>query len=293
MTIATDELNDVTVSPEWLARQMGAEDLVVVDVSWYQAHENRNAEAEFVAEHIPGAVHISLDELSDATSGLPNTLPSIEELSTVLGNYGISRRSAVVCYDATGFRTAPRLWWLLKWSGHERVALLDGGLPAWKAAGYDVESGTTRRRAAHFTPPRGAQMRVSTAEDILQSLGSGKQQIVDSRPRDRFDGTAPEPRPGLRRGHIPGSVSAELKLFVDPNTNRLRPMDAIARQLRELGVDLDRPIVATCGSGVAATGLIALLQKLGVSAALYDGSWTEWGSRADLPVSSQDEPAEK
>ena len=162
-----------------------------------------------------------------------------------------------------------------------------------RQAGYGVESGATRRRAVQFTPTRGAHMRLSTAEDILQSLGKGKQQIVDSRPRDRFDGMAAEPRPGLRRGHIPGSVSAELKLFVDPNTNRLRPMDAVARQLKQLGVDLDRPIVATCGSGVAAAGLIALLQKLGVSAALYDGSWTEWGSRADLPVSSQDEPADK
>ena len=285
MKITAKALNDVTVSPEWLAGCLSAEDLVVADVSWYQAHENRNPQEEFAAEHIPGAIRISLEDLSDRSSPLPNTLPNSDALSAALGRYGIGAESAVVCYDATGFRTAPRLWWLLKWAGHQRVAILDGGLPAWKTAGFAVESGVPQRHPARFASMRGGNMPTASADEIAQSIERADQQIVDSRPRARFDGAAPEPRPGLRSGHIPGSVSAELKCFVDPSTNRLRCPDAIARQLTELGVDIGRPIVATCGSGVAATGLIAILQKLGVSASLYDGSWTEWGSRADLPIS--------
>lgn len=293
MKIAAEVLNDVTVSPEWLAGCLAAEDLVVVDVSWYQAHENRNAGEEFGAEHIPGAIHISLDELSDSASPLPNTLPNVDALSGVLGRYGVGEQSAVICYDATGFRTAPRLWWLLKWVGHERVAILDGGLPAWKSAGFQVESEVTKRHAADLALNADGKMPISTADEIAKFIGSEDQQIVDARPRERFDGKAPEPRPGLRSGHIPGSVSAELKLFVDPNTNRLRPPEAIARVLAKLGVDIGRPIVATCGSGVAATGLIAILQTLGVSASLYDGSWSDWGSRTDLPVSRRGEPYSK
>ena len=240
----------------------------------------------FWLEHIPGAVPISLDALADRSSPLPNTLPTLDALCAVLGRYGIDRQSAVICYDATGFRTAPRLWWLLKWAGHDRVAILDGGLPAWKAAGFAVEAGATQRHPARFAADAGGKMPIATADAIARSIESGGPQVVDSRPRDRFDGLAPEPRAGLRRGHIPGSVCAELKRFVDPQTNRLLSADAAARVLAELGVDFGRPIVATCGSGVAATGLIAILERLGVSATLYDGSWSEWGSRADLPISS-------
>ena len=246
MKISVDEPNDVTVSAEWLAARLAAEDLVVVDVSWYQAHEERDAAAEFLAGHIPGAVPISLDALADRSSPLPNTLPTLDVLCAVLGRHGIDRQSAVICYDATGFRTAPRLWWLLKWAGHNRVAILDGGLPAWKAAGFAVEVGATQRQPASFAADAGGKMPITTADAIARSIDSGGPQVVDSRPRDRFDGSVPEPRAGLRRGHIPGSVCVELKRFVDPHTNRLLSADAAARVLSELGVDIGRPIVATC-----------------------------------------------
>ena len=278
-------LHEVTVTPEWLAERLLREEVVAVDVSWYQAQENRNPSEEFLAEHIPGAIYIPLEALSDSSSSLPHTLPDIESLCATLGRYGIDNETTVVSYDATGFRTSPRLWWLLKWAGHPRAAILDGGLPAWKAAGFAVESGVTRRSSATFAARSGGHMPTATADDVVGALGDRGVQVVDARPRERFDGTSPEPRPGLRSGHIPGSVSAELKCFVDPVTNRLLPPDAITRQIEGLGIDLDRKLVTTCGSGVAATGLIAILQTLGATATLYDGSWCEWGSRADLPVS--------
>lgn len=280
---------DVTVGTEWLADRLASEDLVVVDVSWYQAHENRNPAAEFAAEHIPGAIHIPLEELSDASSSLPHTLPDVDTLSAVLGRYGITAQSTVVSYDATGFRTAPRLWWLLRWAGHERVAILDGGLPAWKAAGLAVESGGMRAEPVRYEARAGGHMPTASAAAIARSLGGTDLQVVDARPRGRFDGSVPEPRPGLRSGHIPDSVCAELSHFIDPNTHRLRPSDVIAARFAELGVDIGRPIVTTCGSGVAATGLIAILQKLGASATLYDGSWCEWGSQVDLPIRQSEE----
>ena len=281
----TADVQSVTVSSEWLAERLNGEEVVAVDVSWYQAHENRNPNEEFLAEHIPGAIHIPLEALSDSSSSLPHTLPDIQSLCATLGRYGIDNETAVVSYDATGFRTAPRLWWLLQWVGHSRAAILDGGLPAWKAAGFALESGEMQRRAATFVARSGGHLPTATADDVARSLGDLGVQVVDARPRGRFDGTSPEPRPGLRSGHIPGSASAELKCFLDPATNGLLPPDAITRQFEELGVDLDRKLVTTCGSGVAATGLIAILQTLGVTATLYDGSWCEWGSRADLPAS--------
>ncbi len=283
--VKTGDYDEVTVTSDWLAERLGGEDTVVVDVSWYQAHENRTPSEEFVAEHIPGAVHIPLEELSDTSSPLPHTLPDAETLCAALGRHGIGTASTVICYDATGFRTSPRLWWLLKWVGHDRAAILDGGLPAWKSAGYPLDSGASRRSPATFNVQSGGRMSTTTADDVIRRLGGSDLQVVDARPRERFAGTAPEPRPGLRSGHIPGSVSAELKCFVDPATNCLLPPGAIARRFDELGVDVQRPIVTTCGSGVAATGLIAILHRLGASATLYDGSWCEWGSRAELPVS--------
>ncbi|MEM7501008.1 MAG: sulfurtransferase [Pseudomonadota bacterium] len=281
-------LHDVTVTPEWLAERLNSEKVVAVDVSWYQAHESRNPSEEFLAEHIWGAIHIPLEALSDSSSSLPHTLPDIETLCATLGRYGIDNETTVVSYDATGFRTSPRLWWLLQWAGHQRVAILDGGLPAWKAAGFALESGVTPRSAVTFVARSGGHMPTATADDVVVALGDLDVQVVDARPRERFDGTSPEPRPGLRSGHIPGSASAELKCFVNPVTNRLLSRDAIGRQFEELGIDFDRNLVTTCGSGVAATGLIAILQTLGVAATLYDGSWCEWGSRPDLPVRQTD-----
>ena len=216
-------LHEVTVTPEWLAERLRREEVVAVDVSWYQAHENRNPSEEFLAEHVPGAIYIPLEALSASSSSLPHTLPDIESLCATLGRYGIDNETTVVSYDATGFRTSPRLWWLLKWAGHPRAAILDGGLPAWKAAGFAVESGVTRRSAATFAARSGGHMPTATADDVVGALGDSGVQVVDARPRERFDGTSPEPRPGLRSGHIPGSVSAELKCFVDPVTNRLLP----------------------------------------------------------------------
>jgi thiosulfate/3-mercaptopyruvate sulfurtransferase len=273
-----------TVSTDWLATRLGDADLAIVDASWYLPIQNRNAAREYLAAHIPGAVFFDIDAVADTASHLPHMLPSEAAFAEAVGAMGVAETMDIVVYDGAGLFSAPRVWWTFRAFGARHVFVLDGGFPAWKAEGRPVESGEVRKAAARFRAKldRGA---VYDADAVAAALRTGSAQVVDARPSDRFRGEAPEPRPGVRSGHMPGARNVP---FADLTDNgRLAPPEKLANAFAAAGVDLDRPVVTSCGSGVSAAVLALALETLGKPAAgLYDGSWTEWGSDPGRPVAT-------
>ncbi|MCL4711596.1 MAG: 3-mercaptopyruvate sulfurtransferase [Pseudorhodoplanes sp.] len=270
------------VSTQWLAEHLDAPDIVVVDGSYYLPTQKRNAREEYLAGHIPGAVFFDVDEVADHASDLPHMLPRPEAFSLAMRERGIGDGAAIVVYDGAGLFSAARVWWTFKIFGVRDVYVLDGGLPKWKAERRPIEFGEIRRTPRHFTA-RFDHGAVASRTDVQKALAAGGAQVVDARSAERFAGTAPEPRPGLPSGHMPGARNVPFNDLVEDG--RLVPAHRIAETFRKAGVDPDKPVITTCGSGVTAAVLWLGLDALGKPPkSLYDGSWTEWASHPDAEI---------
>lgn len=264
------------VSTDWLADNLRAPDLVIVDATWFLPPTDRDGHREYLERHIPGAVFFDLEGISDKTSDLPHMLPEPREFAAAVSALGIGDGLRIVVYDALGLFSAPRVWWTFRAFGAKDVKILEGGLPRWLAEGRDVESGPSRRPPAVFTSRLDRSI-VADIAHIEAAIGSSTQ-LLDARAAGRFTGEAAEPRPNLPSGHIPGSLNLPSSRLV--KDGYLVSPDVVRSEVDAAGLDLTRPVITTCGSGVSAAILWIALESIGKRPqALYDGSWTEWASR--------------
>lgn len=276
--------HDIFVSTQWLAERLDAPDIVVVEGSYYLPAQNRDANAEYAQQRIPGAVRFDIDVVKDKGSNLPHMLPRPDVFAAAVGAMGIGDGMRIVVYDGLGLFSAPRVRWTFQTFGAKDVVILEGGMPQWLAEGRPVEDGAPRQRAPRSFTARLDHSAVADADDIARAIASNSAQVIDARAADRFRGEAPEPRAGLRSGHIPGSLNVPSSALVA--SGKLKSPEDIVAAFRAAGVDLDRPVMTTCGSGVSAVILSTALESIGKSTrAVYDGSWSEWGA-SERPIAT-------
>lgn len=275
---------DWLVETEWLAEHLDAPDLVILDGSWHVPNGERNAQREYLQGHIPGALLFDIDDIADTDSPLPHMLPSPEKFSSRMRKMGIGDGMRVVVYDAHGMFSAARVWWMFRTMGADDVAVLNGGLPKWVSEGRPLEEGPPPHRTErHFTARRKAEL-VHDIADVRDVVAANSAQLVDARSPDRFAGTAPEPRQGMRTGHIPGSSNLHYEALLNPD-GTMKTTEQLRAIFDASGLDLREPIVTTCGSGVTAAILALALAMVGHrQASVYDGSWSEWGQVESLPI---------
>ncbi len=271
------------VSTDWLAEHLNAPDVRIVDASWYLPSESRDARAEYEAEHIPNAIFFDLDDICDNVDGVPHMLPSAAKFASRMRKLGIGDGNRVVVYDGAGLFSAARAWWMFKTMGHEDVAVLDGGLPKWKAENRPLSDMAPMPRERHYTARRN-NLLIRDSNQVLRNIETGREQVFDARSNGRFEGTEPEPRADLRSGHIPGSLCLPFSSLLNDDKT-MKSESELREAFDAAGYDSSRPAITSCGSGVTAAVLYLGLSLIGHrSVALYDGSWAEWGSREDTPI---------
>jgi thiosulfate/3-mercaptopyruvate sulfurtransferase len=278
--------NDPLVTTDWLAAHLGDPRIRVVDATFKLPGVLPLPKDDYLAAHIPGAVFFDVDAVSDHSNSLPHMFPTAEQFGRDVGALGIGNGDTVVLYDSGGWVAAPRAWWMFLSYGHRDVRIVNGGLKKWRAEGRAVESGEVKAKPASFKASYDAR-RVRSIQQMIANVESRAEQVIDARAGERFEGRVVEPRPGLRSGHIPGARSLPYNHLFDATTGAMKPLEDLRKAFADTAIDIARPIVTSCGSGVSAAVLTLALYRLGVEdSALYDGSWAEWGQSEGPPVAT-------